>query len=81
MIYYTVMCSKKSIATTDWFAPMSYGRRNEPSPEQLLMRGRATLFHTAKEAFDTLEATLKQAKAEGHTWPEKYTYSCVECSL
>ena len=79
MIYYTVMCSKKSIATADWFAPMSYGKGTEPSPEQLLMRGRATLFDSQQEAFDALGVTLKQAKAEGHNWPEKHTYSIVEC--
>jgi hypothetical protein len=80
MTYYIVMCSKKSIATQDWFAPMSYGRGSEPAPEQLLMRGRATLFASQQEAFDALQASLVKAKEGGSTWPEKHTYSVVECS-
>lgn len=76
---YTIMCSKKSVATLDWFAPLSYGRGNEPAHDQLLMRGRATLFDTSKEAFDALQASLIKSKDGGATWPEKYTYSVVEC--
>ena len=77
---YIVMCSKKSIATTDWFASMSYGRGTEPAPKQLLMRGRATLFDSQREAFDALEVSLAKSKADGGTWVEKHTYVVVECS-
>jgi len=77
---YIVMCGKKSIATTDWFAPMSYGRGTEPDPDQLLMRGRATLFDSEREAMDALQTSLVKSKADGGTWVEKHTYSVVECS-
>ena len=77
---YIVTCSKKSIATLEWSAPMSYGRGTEPAPDQLLMRGRATLFATEREAFDALQASLLKAKASGGTWVEKHTYSVIECS-
>ena len=77
---YIVMCSKKSIATADWFAPMSYGRGTEPAPDQLLMRGRATLFDSEREAMDALQVSLVKSKAGGGTWIEKHTYAVVECS-
>lgn len=80
MTSYIVMCSKKSIATMDWFAPMSYGRGNEPAPEQLLMRGRATLFDSEREAMDALQVSLLSAKESGGTWMGKHNYSVVECS-
>jgi hypothetical protein len=80
MVNYIVMCSKKSIATTDWFAPMSYGRDSEPAPDQLLMRGRATLFDSQREAFDALDESLRKSKLGGGAWVEKHTYSVVECS-
>ena len=80
MTSYTVMCSKKSSNTRDWFAPMSYGRCNEPSQDQLLMRGRATLFDSEREAMEALQVSLLKAKESGGTWMGKYNYSVVECS-
>lgn len=80
MTSYIVMCSKKSIATMDWFAPLSYGRGKESAPDQLLMRGRATLFDSERKAMEALQESLRKAKKSGGTWVEKYTYSVVECS-
>ena len=80
MTSYLVMCSKKSSNTRDWFAPMSYGRGNEPAQDQLLMRGRATLFDSERGAMEALQVSLLKAKASGGTWVEKHTYAVVECS-
>lgn len=64
----------------DWFAPLSYGRGTEPAPDQLLMRGRATLFDSERKAMEALQESLLKAKESGGTWMEKHTYSVVECS-
>ena len=80
MTSYTVMCSKKSSDTRDWFAPMSYGRGNEPAQDQLLMRGRATLFDSEREAMEALQVSLLKAKESGGTWMGKHNYSVVECN-
>lgn len=80
MTSYIVMCSRKSIATMDWFAPLSYGRGKEPAPDQLLMRGRATLFDSERKAMEALQESLLKAKESGGTWMEKHIYSVVECS-
>ena len=80
MTSYIVMCSKKSIATMDWFAPMSYGRGAEPAPDQMLMRGRATLFSSEREAMEALQVSLLKAKESGGVWMERHNYSVVECS-
>ena len=75
---YIAMCGKKSIETLDWWAPLSYGRGNEPAHNQLLRRGRATMFATEAEAWRMLEGTLRQAKKDGDAWPEKFQYAIIE---
>lgn len=77
---YIVMSANlpKNGASPKFFAPLSYGRNGEPSPEQLLRRGRATLFESQDEAIKAVNATLKRAKDEGALWPKKYAiYLCV----
>ena len=76
---YIVMLANKSKRSSEFFAPMSYGRGEEPAHEKLLWRGRATLFSTEKDAWDALKATLRQATADGDEWPKKFQYSVIEC--
>lgn len=56
---------------------MSYGYPNEPDPELLLRRGRATLFATGAEAEAALTKTLRTCTELGHLWPKKYRYLIV----
>lgn len=56
---------------------LSYGHADEPSPELLLRRGRATLFATGAEAEAALFKTLQLATKNGDLWPEKYRYKIV----
>ncbi len=62
----------------EFFAPLSYGRDGEPSPEQLLRRDRATVFESRTEASTAIHATIKQAIEEGATWPKKYAIYLIE---
>jgi hypothetical protein len=62
----------------EFFAPLSYGIGDEPSPEQLLRRGRATLFASRSEASAAIHATIKAATEEGATWPKKYGIYLIE---
>ena len=75
---YIVMLAKKSKRSAEFFTPMSYGRDEEPAHDQLLRRGRATLFTFEQEAWDALKATLKQATKEGAEWPKKFQYAVIE---
>ena len=75
---YIVMSAKKSKETPEFFAPLSYGRGNEPAHTQLLRRGRATMFPTEATAWRMLEGTLKQATADGAEWPKKFQFSVIE---
>ena len=60
------------------FAPLSYGRDGEPSPEQLLRRDRATVFDNRAAASAAIHATIKAATDEGATWPRKYAIYLIE---
>ena len=73
---YIAMIARKSKVAAEFFAPLSYGRGKEPSQNQLLQRGRATLFEAV--AWRKLEETLKQATADGHGWPNKFQYAIIE---
>ena len=75
---YIAMSAKKSKETPEFFAPLSYGRGNEPAHNMLLRRGRATMFATEAEAWRMLEGTLRQAKKDGDEWPEKFQYTIIE---
>ena len=48
----------------EFFAPLSYGRDGEPSPEQLLRRDRATVFDNRAAASAAINATIKAATDE-----------------
>ena len=78
MMGYIAMSARKSKEATEFFAPLSYGRNKEPAHDQLLRRGRATMFATEREAWAALEKTLKQATDEGAPWPKKYQYAIIE---
>ena len=75
---YIAMSAKKSKEMPEFFAPLSYGRGKEPEHNQLLRRGRATMFATEAEAWRMLEGTLRQAKKDGDKWPEKFQYAIIE---
>jgi len=75
---YIAMVARKSRDAPEFFAPLSYGRGKELGHELLLRRGRATMFATDREAWAALEATLKQATAEGDVWPKKFQYAIIE---
>jgi len=80
---YIVMSTKlrrqgNSYQQPEFYAPLSYGRDGEPSPEQLLRRDRATVFKSRTEASAAMHATIKQALDEGATWPNKYAIYLIE---
>lgn len=56
---------------------LSYGQENELSPNQLLRRGRATLFKTGAEAEAALLLTLQAATKNGDTWPAKFRFKII----
>lgn len=62
----------------EFFAPLSYGRGKEPSPDMLLMRGRATIFPTEIAAWKAAEETCIKASDEGDKWPGKYVFALIE---
>jgi hypothetical protein len=62
----------------EFYAPLSYGKDDEPSPEQLLRRGRATMFANRSEASAAIRATIKVATNEGATWPKQYGIYLIE---
>ncbi len=51
--------------------PMSYGKGDEPHHDQLLDRGRATLFNTRNEANEALKTSLQKSKQSGAQWTER----------
>lgn len=61
--------------------PLSYGRAGagEPYPDELLRRGRATLFSTREEAERALRKTGK-ANA-GNEWLKTFAFLIVECDM
>lgn len=75
---YIVMAAKKGTKSPDFMAPLSYGRGTEPSPEMLLMRGRATIFDDAGVAMDAVRKTIKADSQAGYTWHCEYRFSCIE---
>jgi len=80
---YIVMSTKlrrqgNSYERPEFYAPLSYGRDGEPSPDQLLRRDRATVFKSRTEARAAMHATIKQALDEGATWPKKYAIYLIE---
>lgn len=75
---YIPMCARKSKEAAEFFAPLSYGRGKEPAHDQLLRRDRATIFATEREAWAALEATLRQATADGAEWPKNFQYVIIE---
>ena len=56
---------------------LSYGRDNEPSPNLLLRRGRATLFETMDTAEAALVASLQSSTSKGDTWPKKFAFRII----
>ena len=56
---------------------LSFGHSDEPSPELLLRRGRATLFATGAEAEAALTKTIQESIKNGDQWPGKYRYKIV----
>ena len=56
---------------------LSYGHPNEPSPDLLLRRDRATLFETEAQARAALTSTLQICTKNGHEWPKKFIFKIV----
>lgn len=75
---YIVMSAPIRQEAPEYAAPLSYGRATEVAHDQLLRRGRATLFTTLREAMDAMTATINKAKADGDPWPKKFQYLFIE---
>lgn len=56
---------------------LSYGHANEPSPDLLLRRERATLFATGADAEAALQRSLKISAKNGDTWLSKFRFKIV----
>ena len=56
---------------------LSYGHANEPSPNLLLRRDRATLFATWEDADAALTRTLQVSAKNGDIWPTKFRFKIV----
>ena len=75
---YAIMVTNKGDLKPVFYAPLSYGRGEETSHKQLLMRNRITLFTSKDEAWEKLRATLREAAQEGAVWPKKYIFFVME---
>ena len=75
---YIVMSAPAKHDAPEYAAPLSYGRGTEVAHDQLLRRGRATIFRTARDAMDAMTATINKAKADGDPWPKKFQYLFIE---
>lgn len=56
--------------------PLSYGRSGEPWPEQLLRRGRGTMFPSKEAALSALQETAKKCK--GDAWLKDFAFTVLE---
>ena len=56
---------------------LSYGHADEPSPDLLLRRDRATLFASGADAEAALTRTLQVSAKNGATWPAKFRFKIV----
>jgi len=81
-IGYVVTCSsRKRSKAYEVFDndPLSYGdEMNEPSPGELLRRGRFTMFASQEKAEAALKKSLAKAKADGAEYPDKHSYRVIK---
>jgi len=56
----------------------SYGEGDEPAPDMLLDRGRATLFESEAAAMEALRKTLMKADAEGMKWQSRSQFVLIK---
>ena len=56
---------------------LSYGHADEPSPDLLLRRERATLFASGADAEAALQRSLEISAKNGDIWPAKFKYKIV----
>ena len=56
---------------------LSYGHADEPSPDLLLRRERATLFVSGADAEAALQRSLEISAKNGDIWPAKFKYKIV----
>jgi len=56
---------------------LSYGHADEPAPNLLLRRDRATLFATEADAEAALQQSLQVSAKNGDTWPAKFRFKIV----
>jgi hypothetical protein len=59
------------------FEPVSFGVGEEPEPQMLAKRGRATIFETLEDAKEYINITYSWASAEGHAWARKSDWVIV----
>ena len=78
MARYIVMARRKYSDVTSG-EPMSYGREDEPQPNYLLLRDRATIFKTLLDAGNAIDASIKEARRLNHPWPDLYRFNFLEC--
>jgi hypothetical protein len=79
--WFVAMGPKKGKQEPEFFAPLAYGRDDEPYHHMLLMRGRATIFDTIEEAWNEAKKTCIEAKQNGEGWYENYVFSLIEVQL
>lgn len=79
VIGYIWICQSKNKREEIW-SPMACGDSAHELlvGDMLLLDQGATMFGSKQEAKNALNDTMKRAKAAGHTWMSKYTYSVVE---
>jgi hypothetical protein len=58
--------------------PLSYGREDEPAPDRLLKRGRATVFSDSSAADTALTKTFLDADKDGLKWHKMLHFDFVE---
>ena len=56
---------------------LSYGHADEPSPDLLLRRERATLFASGADAEAALQRSLQASAKNGDTWPAKFQFKII----
>lgn len=77
MIIGKIILIKSKAARDGTAEALSYGHADEPSPDLLLRRERATLFATGTDAKAALQRSLEISAKNGETWPAKFRFKIV----
>ena len=77
MIIGKIILLEAKVARDRTAEALSYGHADEPSPDLLLRRERATLFATGADAKAALQRSLQASAKNGDTWLSKFQYKIV----